>query len=181
MRKPRDQTPGVHHVWTHAIDDCTFAPERCCEKLLALAGGAVRELGWRCLAWCVMPNHNHFLFETQTPTLARGMWLVNSGFAHWYNGHTGGRGHALSARYGSKRIVDPEQLLRVVPYVMANATLHGFCDWPGEWRWSSFNASVGTARRPPLLALPRLAQVLGTTSAGLPSVVRTLVLSRLQD
>jgi REP element-mobilizing transposase RayT len=98
---------------------------------------------WRCVAYCLMTTHFHFLVDVPRDTLHRGMHAINFRYAMAFNIRHGTRGHVFSGRYFAKRIEDPEYLLTAFRYIARNPTDAKLCGAPGEWRWSSYGAAVG--------------------------------------
>src|SRR6185437_6542306 len=52
---------------------------------LATLGTVVREHGWSCFAYCLMPTHYHLLIETHAANLSVGMHSLNSAYARMFN------------------------------------------------------------------------------------------------
>ena len=47
------------------------------QQFLGLLHHTVDRCDWYCHAYCLMGNHYHLLIETGTPTLAKGMKVLN--------------------------------------------------------------------------------------------------------
>ncbi|HKI92425.1 MAG TPA: transposase, partial [Gaiellaceae bacterium] len=52
---------------------------------LRLLDRTIRRFGWRCHAYCLMPNHYHLLLETSQERLSPGMRHLNGSFAQRIN------------------------------------------------------------------------------------------------
>jgi putative transposase len=109
---------------------------------LALLGGVVIAKRWRCLAYCLMPNHVHLLVETPEANLARGIQYVHGFYAHAFNARYDVPGHLFQGRYGSKRVRDDAQLLSVFRYIALNPIDGGLCSRAGDWPWDSYAAAM---------------------------------------
>ena len=115
---------------------------------LGLLGGVVVHWKWRCLAYCLMPNHVHVLIELREPTLSVGMQRLHGTYARDFNERYDRRGHVFESRFGSVAIRDDAQLLTVLHYIAANPVKAGLCADERHWPWSSHGAvSRGAAPR----------------------------------
>ena len=149
-RPPRDQSAGVFHVFTHSVwgypnlfvDDVDRI-----EFIRHLARASARP-GWTCLAFCLMGNHYHLIVEVGDAVLPPAMKDVNWSYARAFNARYGFRGHVQHDRYGSRRIVDEDDLLTRYAYVVNNPVEAGLCDTADAWSWSSHAGTIGT--RPPV-------------------------------
>jgi hypothetical protein len=52
-------------------------------------------------------------------------------------------------------------LVELCRYIVLNPVRAGLCLHPGEWRWSSYRATIGVARRPALLTVDWLLSQFG--------------------
>jgi putative transposase len=123
---------------------------------LATLGRVARRQQWRCLAYCLMPNHVHLLVETPFANLGAGMQRLHGDYAHVFNERHGRSGHVFQGRYGSVRITTDEQLWTTAAYVALNPVAAGLCQAPEEWPWSSHGWMADARRRPGWLDVPRL-------------------------
>ena len=110
-----------------------------CDHETYLAGlrRTVRDMRWRCLAYCLMGNHVHLVIETVTPNLGRGMHRLHGRYAQTFNGRHDRVGHLFQGRYGSVRMASDAQLLQTVRYVARNPLEAGLCTSMCDWPWSS--------------------------------------------
>lgn len=93
-------------------------------------------------AYCLMPNHVHFIVVPQTlDSLARLFRKTHAGYAKSINEAHGWRGHLWQERFHSF-VMDETHLLAAVRYVELNPVRAGLCDDPYEWRWSSVHANT---------------------------------------
>lgn len=56
-----------------------------CQQFLMLLQNTVNRYDWYCHAYCLMDNHYHLLVETSTPTLSKGMKLLNGTYTQYFN------------------------------------------------------------------------------------------------
>jgi putative transposase len=68
-----------------------------------------------------------------------------------------------------------ETLLQQEDHFRLNPVRAGICDDPADWRWSSYKASTGLAKAPPLLALGELLGLFGVDPAVAVTSLRNLV------
>jgi putative transposase len=114
------------------------------DTYITLLGRSVTRRQWRCLSYCLMPNHVHLLIELVEPNLAVGMHQLHGGYARSFNARHGEVGHVFQGRYGAVRITDERQLLTTVGYIAANPAVAGLCAGADRWAWSSHRATVGS-------------------------------------
>ena len=157
-RKPRAEVAGgVHHVFARGIDRrAIYADDADRRKYLAIMGRVVQWKGWRCLAYCLMPNHVHLMLETPRPNLGSGMQYLHGTYADEFNKRHGRCGHVFQGRYGSVLITTDEQLWHVAAYIALNPVAAGLCGRPEEWPWSSHKATIGERARHGWLDVARL-------------------------
>jgi putative transposase len=154
-RLPRRQIPdGLYHVTTRGNRRQPIVLEdRDCEVFLFLLGKVVERLGWKVHAYCLMTNHYHLLVETPNADISVGMQLLNGQYAQAFNRRHGYEGHLFERRFAAEEIESDWHLLEVCRYIVLNPVRAGLCRHPGEWRWSSYRATVGRVRCPRLLTL----------------------------
>ena len=71
---------------------------------LLLLDRVIRDLGWRCHAYCLMGNHYHLVIECGQPELSKGMQLLNGLYAAYFNHRHGRVGHLFQRRFESRAI-----------------------------------------------------------------------------
>jgi putative transposase len=94
----------------------------------------------RILAYCVMPNHWHFvLWPTSDGTLSRFVRWLSSTHAQRRHVHRNsiGAGHLYQGRFKSFVIQSDHHFLTVCRYVEANPLRAGLVSRAEDWRWSS--------------------------------------------
>ena len=146
----------MHHVFARGNDrQCVFRDDRDRRDYLAILGGVVRRMEWRCLAFCLMPNHVHLLVETPRANLGAGMQRLQGPYTQRHNARHRRCGHVFQGRFGSVRVTTEAQLWVTVAYIARNPVEAGLCAEPGAWRWSSHEATLG-ATAPRWLDVARL-------------------------
>jgi putative transposase len=119
--------------------------------------------GWLLYSYCLLGNHYHLVIETPRPNLSLGMRQLNGLYARRFNRRHGRVGHVFQARFRSILVESESYLLAVCRYVVLNPVRAGLCDDPGDWAWSSYNATVGAAAAPVPVALDRLLGAFAST------------------
>lgn len=151
-RGPRIDAPGVaHHVMIRGIERRTiFRDTDDYESFLSRLDVLVPELGFRCFAWALMPNHVHLALQTGPVPLPRLMARLGTAYALRFNQRHRRVGHLFQNRYRSRLVNDDRDLLGLVLYIHRNPLRAGLVDEPGElgrFPWCGHGALSGD--RPP--------------------------------
>ena len=94
----------------------------------------------RICAYCVMPNHWHFVLwprdeDSLTPIMR---WLTHTHTMRWHaHYHTTGTGHLYQGRFKAFPVQDDDHLYTVLRYVERNALRARLVKRAEQWRWSS--------------------------------------------
>ena len=93
-------------------------------------------------AYCLMPNHVHFVVVPATEDgLARLFSEAHRRYTRHINCREGWQGHLWQERFHSF-VMDQRHLLAAVRYVELNPVRAGLCDHPQDWPWSSAGAHL---------------------------------------
>lgn len=157
-RKPRQDAEGaVHHVFARGNRrQRIYRDAWDLETYLAMLGRVVVSREWRCLGYCLMPNHVHLLIESPKGNLAAGMQWLHGCYAQRHNKRHGCSGHLFQGRYDAVRVTSDAQLWMAAAYVARNPVKARLCERPEDWVWSSYAAILGRAESPPWLDVGRL-------------------------
>jgi len=101
---------------------------------------AHKRLPTRILAYCVMPNHWHFLlWPRDDGELSEFMrWLTVTHTQRWHVHHrTTGTGHLYQGRFKSFPVQSDEHFLTVARYVERNALRANLVKRAEDWQWGS--------------------------------------------
>ena len=152
---PRLEVPyGYYHVVTRGNNKQTiYADDRDRERFLVLLYRVARRYGWLFYAYCLMGNHYHLVMQIADAGPSRGMCELNTAHAITFNLRHGRVNHLFGRRYWSELITTDAYLLAACRYVLQNPVRAGLCTSCDEWKWSSYRATVGTARPEPFLAV----------------------------
>lgn len=145
---------AIQHVFARAVfGRRIFADDPDRRRFLRRLTDTVDRYGWECLLYCLLGTHYHLLLRTPRPNLALGMQELHSTYALGFNLRHDRHGHVFSERYASVPVRTDDQLFRTIRYITRNPVEAGIAATPGDWRWSSHRALVGTAPAPKLLSV----------------------------
>jgi putative transposase len=164
MPRPlRPQVPGgIYHVISKGNrDEPIYVDGESRRYHLSLCNVTVEGYGWLCHAFCQMGNHYHLVVRTPEPNISAGMQYLNARYAEWFNWRHGYHGHLFQGRFWSRLVESNEYLVEVARYVVLNPVRAGLCRHPGDWPWSSYAATIGTAAAPHFLTVEWLLALFG--------------------
>ncbi|MFH1142544.1 MAG: transposase [Candidatus Uhrbacteria bacterium] len=101
---------------------------------------------WICYAYCLMDNHYHLLIESVDATLSSGMRDLNGVYTQRFNYLNDSVGHIFQGRFKSFVIEKEFYLLRVARYTVLNPVRAGLVRHPRDWRWCSYNETIGNSK-----------------------------------
>ena len=135
------------------------------EAFLGVVGKVVARYNWLCHAYCLMDNHYHLIIETPDGNLSQGMRQLNGIYTQRFNRRHNRVGHVLQGRFKAVIVEKESHLLELCRYVVLNPVRAGMAASPQKWRWSSYRASVGTAKKEPYLTTEWVLGQFGQTRA----------------
>jgi REP element-mobilizing transposase RayT len=112
-------------------------------KFERLLGEVVAKRSWAVYAYCQMPNHYHLLLRTPDADVSEGMCWLNGVYARWFNARHNYSGHLFEERFYSGVVTSNAHLLSLSCYIPLNPVRARLCPTAGDWRWSSYLATVG--------------------------------------
>lgn len=143
MPRTARNAPGgmVYHVLNRAVARLPlFEKEADYEAFERVLEEAHLRFPIRILAYCVMPNHWHFVLWPKTDTELTDFmrWLTHTHTMRWHAHHgTSGTGHLYQGRYKSFPVQSDDHLYTVLRYVERNAVRAELVQRAEDWRWSS--------------------------------------------
>jgi putative transposase len=159
-RRPRREyvfAGGTYHVWSRGSNrGAIFLRPRDRVDFLSWLGTAATRHAWSVLAYVLLTNHYHLAVHIPEGELSEGMKLLNGTFSRRQSIRLGRTAHLFENRFGCRRIVTDADAIGAVRYVLRNPVTAGMCRRPGDWRWSSYRASVGDTSPPPWLDVQRV-------------------------
>lgn len=148
-RRPRIQIPdGHYHVVSRGNNkQQVFLDARDHHIFLDVVAQTLSQFRWRCLTYCLMPNHYHLVVRTPNADLSGGMRHINSLYAQTFNRRHGRCGHLFQGRFGGRLIQSQLHLLESIRYVALNPVRAGLVRHPEEWPWSAHAELCGRSRK----------------------------------
>ncbi len=135
------------------------------ERFLETLGAVVDVFNWRCHAYCLMTNHYHLVVETPDGNLAKGMRQLNGVYTQASNRRHGRVGHLFQGRYKAVLVDGDSHLLELARYVVLNPVRARIVKSAGDWRWSSYRATVGAIESPAWLEVDGMLAACGSRRA----------------
>src|SRR5205809_6716904 len=140
--------PGdhVYHVMKRANGRLRlFRKPDDCQAFYRVLMQAMTRHPTRLLAWCIMPNHWHFVvWPRKDGELSRFFgYLGLTHAARWQVAHNAvGTGHVYQSRFKNFLIEPDEHLAWVLRYVERNPLRANLVKRAQDWRWSSLHARL---------------------------------------
>jgi hypothetical protein len=100
-----------------------------------------------------MDNHYHLLIETPDGNLSLGMRQLNGVYTQAFNKSHNRTGHLFQGRYKAILIQKDSHLIEVCRYVVLNPVRARIVENPGDWKWSSYQATAGREMPHPCLTI----------------------------
>lgn len=160
-RMPRLVVPDYpHHVTQRgARRMTTFFSEDDYRYYLDLVAQHKHDAGVEVWAYCLMPNHVHFVVvPKEEDSLARLFKEVHRRYTRYVNFREGWKGHLWQERFHSF-VMDERYLLATVRYVELNQVNAKLCNLVEEWMWSSAGPHILGCDDPVVSVLPMLERI----------------------
>lgn len=147
-RQARIDVPGqVYHVMARGIErGRIFLGEDDYADFRDRISVWLNRSGAKCLAWCLMPNHFHFLVLRGERPLSELMHHAMTGYAINFNLRHGRAGHLFQNRYKAIICDFNAYFMELVPYVHLNplrARLAGDTVGLAAYKWCGHRAALG--------------------------------------
>lgn len=134
---------GIFHVTSRGnARQRTYFDDRDYRRFVGTLQRTVKRHEWRCLSYCLMPNHFHLLVQTPKPTLADGVRDLKSTYARALHLRYDRDGSLYKKGFHRQLVSDDSYLLAAAVYVARNPIRAGLAPHPLDWPWSSFEATV---------------------------------------
>jgi putative transposase len=172
-RIPRLVVPGYpHHVTQRGNRrQRTFFNVEDYQAYLKFIATAKPNAGCDIWAYCLMPNHVHFVIVPQHEnSLALLFKEAHRCYTRRINFREKWRGHLWQERFHSF-VMDEPHLNATVKYVELNPVSAGLCENPQDWHWSSIHAHLSSkddelvSVKPMLERFPRWVDYLGKSES----------------
>lgn len=143
-RMARAVAPGLpHHVTQRGNrGQAVFHEDGDWGWYLKLVGDAAKASGTEIWAYCLMPNHVHFVVVPSTEDGLRQTFAKpHQRYTTMINQRNGWTGHLWQGRFHSS-VMDEHHLMTAVRYVSLNPVRAGLVREAADWRWSSARAHL---------------------------------------
>lgn len=96
------------------------------------------------IAYCLLPNHYHFLLRQDGQTPAGELpKRVFGGYSRAVNRRYGWSGTLFEGRYKARHVGDDDYLRHLCRYIHANPVLAGLVRRPEDWPYSNYREWIG--------------------------------------
>jgi putative transposase len=134
-----------YHIYNRGIDgrNIFFSPANCIH-LLKTIKITINRYGVDLVAYCLMPNHYHFLARQQTEQpLSEWIRYIFNGYSQIFNRQHRRRGTLFQGR-AKHVLVDKEKyLLHLMRYIHYNPVAAKLASKPEQWLFSNYLECIG--------------------------------------
>ncbi len=143
-RMARVVVPGIpHHVTQRGNRrQNTFFCDSDYRRYIALLSNASKRARTEIWAYCLMPNHVHFVMVPSTSDGLRDTFAeAHRRYTTYINKREGWQGHLWQERFHSYAM-DDRHLMAAVRYIERNPVAASLCQHAQDWPWSSARAHI---------------------------------------
>jgi putative transposase len=136
---------GFYHIYNRGVSKATlFREETNYLFVLRKARAYCQELQVVLIAYCLMPNHYHFLVrqDGEQPAGLLPQRIFNS-YSKAYNLRYGHSGTLFERRYQVKQVESDAHLLHLCRYIHANPVKDGLAAGLEAWPYSNYQEWIG--------------------------------------
>lgn len=139
---------GFYHIFNRGLNKGKiFQEDKDYEKLLKTLASLLHEGDWSIYAYCLMPNHYHFLVEEKKTPIAKLMRRLFTSYSLYFNKKYNKNGPLFQDRFKSKLVQKDDYFLVVSRYIHLNPYLSGLTNDPEEYVYSSIREYTGKNKR----------------------------------
>jgi len=143
---------AVYHITSRGnARQAIFLDEKDFADFLGVLCSVVKRYHFILHTYCLMNNHYHLLIETPYANLSRGMRQLNGLYTQRFNQRHQRVGHLLQGRYKAILVDKDNYLLELCRYVVLNPVRAKIVKDPGDWKWSTYRATIGDGQGIPCL------------------------------
>jgi REP element-mobilizing transposase RayT len=106
------------------------------QRFLSILSQVKRENVFKIFAYCLMPNHFHFLIQVADRSLSRGMQQLLTRYSKHFNMRQNRKGHLFQSRYKAILCRDDAYFLELLRYVHLNPVRKKLVATASAWHWS---------------------------------------------
>jgi putative transposase len=136
---------SYYHIYNRgALRQPIFREERNYTYLLRLMKQVAAECELAIIAYCLLPNHYHWLVRQDGHTLASMLpKRVFGSYSQAYNRAYNGSGTLFQGPYCATQVDSDAYLRHLCRYIHANAVKHGIVKAPEGWPYSNYHEWIG--------------------------------------
>ena len=138
---------AVYHITSRGnARQAIFLGEKDFADFLSVLCSVVKRYHFLLHAYCLMNNHYHLLIETPEGNLSKGMRQLNGLYTQRFNQRHKRVGHLFQGRYQAILVDKDNYLLTLCRYVVLNPVRAKIVKDPGDWKWSTYKATIGVGQ-----------------------------------
>ena len=135
---------AVYHITSRGnARQAIFLDEKDFADFLGVLCSVVKKYHFILHTYCLMNNHYHLLIETPEGNLSKGMRQLNGLYTQRFNRRHQRVGHLFQGRYKAILVDKDNYLLELCRYVVLNPIRAKIVKDPKDWKWSSYQATIG--------------------------------------
>jgi putative transposase len=96
------------------------------------------------LAYCLMPNHYHFLVRLESEEFSARMQAFGTSFSKAINKHADRSGGLFQGRFQAKHVEEESYLVHLSRYIHLNPVEAQLVNSACDWEFSSYREYIGT-------------------------------------
>ena len=117
-----------------------FTDDSDLEQYLSFIESESKRYGLKILAYCLMPNHIHFIGVPQSDdSMGKVFKYATMKYSQYYNKKMGASGHLFQGRFFSS-VMDERHTIACARYIERNPVRAKLVKKPWDWKWSSARA-----------------------------------------
>lgn len=131
---------GIYHIMLRGVNrQNIFNSEHDMNVFLKIMKKSKFACGFELYAYCLMPNHIHFLMKQNDKNLEIIFKQIAGCYAGWFNFKYERTGHLFQDRFKSEPVENESYLITVMRYIHRNPLKAGLCENQEDYRYSSYN------------------------------------------
>ena len=135
----KKSSTGIYHIMLRGIDrQKIFRDRKDYSHFMIILRECKEKSDFKLYAYCLMPNHVHFLIKSENEPLDIIMKRIASRYASWFNFKYQRIGHLFQDRYKSECVENEEYFLTVLRYIMQNPIKAKLERQMGVYAWTSY-------------------------------------------
>jgi putative transposase len=137
---------GTYHVYNRGNGDDPIFRNHANYEYFLKKYFLYMSMHWETHAWCLMPNHFHFIVTVKPPLMGEEYTQCSQAFANLCNGYAQSfnrqhkrMGSLFMRSFRRKNVTDRDYLKTLTCYVHNNPVKPGMVRYPDQWEYSSYN------------------------------------------